>query len=147
MKNSDKEKYLGNLMDNSGKPKSTLDYRVGKGWGILSEIKAILNEVPLGNNKVEIGLQLRQGMIENGLLFNSKAWHSVSPYDLTPLAKVNEVLLRFLLDSLAKAPLETMYLETGAISIRFIVASRRMNYLQTIMKREEEELTRRVNNA
>ena len=37
-----------------------------------------------------------------------------------------------------------LYLESGATPIRFIVASRRMNYLQTIMKREEEELTKRI---
>ena len=144
MKNSDKEKYLGDFIEKSGKSKSTLEDRAGKGWGILSEIKAILNEVPLGKYKVEIGLQLRQAMLVNGLLFNSEAWHSVSPDDLTPLEKIDEALLRFLLDSHAKAPLESLYLETGSIPIRYIVASRRMNFLQTIVKRDEEELTRRV---
>ena len=99
MKNSDKEKYLGDFIDKSGKLKSTIEDRAGKGWGILSEIKAILNEVPLGKYKVEIGLQLRQAMLVNGLLFNSEAWHFVSPDDLTPLEKIDEALLRFLLDS------------------------------------------------
>ena len=38
MNNSDKEKYLGDYMDKSGKIKATIEDRVGKGWGILSEI-------------------------------------------------------------------------------------------------------------
>ena len=37
-----------------------------------------------------------------------------------------------------------MYLETGAIPLPFIVASRRMIYLQNILKRQPEELLRRV---
>ena len=37
-----------------------------------------------------------------------------------------------------------MFLESGAIPMRYILSSRRINYLQTILKRDEEELTRRV---
>ena len=37
-----------------------------------------------------------------------------------------------------------LYLESGAIPIRFILSSRRINYLQTILKREDEELIKRV---
>ena len=144
MKNSEREKYLGDYIDKSGKIKATIDDRISKGWGILSEIKAIINEVPLGKYKVEIGLQLRQAMLVNGLLYNSEAWHSVNLNDLASLEKIDEALLRFLLNSHAKAPLESLYMESGAIPMRFIVASRRLNFLQTILKRDEEELTRRV---
>ena len=35
-------------------------------------------------------------------------------------------------------------MESGAIPIRYILSSRRINFLQTILKREEEELTRRI---
>ena len=143
MNNSEREKYLGDYIDKSGKIKATIDDRISKGWGILSEIKAIIIEVPLGKYKVEIGLQLRQAVLVNGILYNSEAWHSVSLKDIESLEKIDEALLRFLLNSHAKAPLETLYLESGAIPIRFIVASRRLNFLQTILKREDEELTRR----
>ena len=54
------------------------------------------------------------------------------------------MLLRFLLNSHSKVPLEFLYLESGAIPLKFIIASRRMNYLQTLLKREDEELTKRV---
>ena len=56
-------------------------------------------------------------MLVNGLLFNSEAWHSVSPYDLTPLKKIDQALLRVLLDSHANAPLETLYFKTGSIPL------------------------------
>ena len=85
MNNSEREKYLGDFIDKSGNVKATIEDRTGKGWGILSEIKAILNEVPLGKYKVQIGLQLRQAMLVNGILYNSEAWHSVSGEDITPM--------------------------------------------------------------
>ena len=144
MNNSDREKYLGEYIDKSGKLKATIEDRVRQGWGILSGIRAIINEVPLGRYKVEIGLQLRQAMLINGLLYNSEAWHSVSNEDITAIEKIDEALFRFLLSSHAKAPLEALYLESGAIPIRFIVKSRRLNFLQTLLKREEDELTRRI---
>ena len=144
MKNSEREKYLGDFVDKSGKIKPTIDDRVAKGWGIVSEIKAILNELPLGKYKLEIGLQLRQAMLVNGVLYNSEAWHSVNSQDILALEKVDEALLRFLLGSHAKVPLEFLYLESGAIPIRFVISSRRINFLHTIIRRDDEELTKRV---
>ena len=110
MKDSEKEKYLGDYIDKTGKIKTTIDDRVGKGWGIVSEIRAIINEVPLGKYKLEIGLKLRQAMLVNGLLFNSEAWHSVSQDDISSLEKIDEALPRFLLGSHAKTPIEILYL-------------------------------------
>ena len=100
-----------------------------------------MNEVPLGIYKLEIGLQLS---LVNGILYNSEAWHSISQQEIQSLEKIDESLLRFLLNSHSKAPLEALYLESGAIPIKFIISSRRLNFLQTIMKRDEEELTKRV---
>ena len=143
MNESDQEKYLGDQIHKSGKTKATISDRVAKGFGIISEIQAILNEAPLGSYKVEMGFELRQAMLLNGILFNSEAWHSVTAEDITALEKVDEALLRYL-GGHAKAPIEMLYLESGATPIRFIIASRRMNYFQTIIKRDEEELTKRI---
>ena len=83
----------------------------------MSEIKAILSEIPLGSHKLEIGLQLRQAMLINGLLYNSEAWHSVSKQEISSLERIYESLVRFLLGSHSKVPLEILYLESAAIPI------------------------------
>ena len=83
-------------------------------------------------------------MLVNGILYNSEAWHSISQQEIQSLEKIDESLLRFLLNSHSKAPMEALYLEIGAIPIKFIISSRILNFLQTIMKRGEEELTKRV---
>ena len=71
MNDSNQEKYLGDLVNTTGNIKATVADRVAKGYGIVAEIKAILNEIPLGCHKLEIGLQLRQAMLINGMLYNS----------------------------------------------------------------------------
>ena len=144
MKNSEKEKYLGDQLSSSAKIKETIDERVAKGYGVVSEILAILDEIPLGKYKLEIGLKLRQAMLLNGVLYNSEAWHAVKKDDIKPLERVDECLLRSLLQSHPKTPIEFLYLETGSISISHIIASRRMMYLRTILCREDEELTKRI---
>ena len=83
-------------------------------------------------------------MLINGLLFNSEAWHSVSLQDIAGLEKIDEALLRYLLDCHPKTPLEFLFLESGAIPTRHILSCRRMICLQTILKRNDSELTKRV---
>ena len=78
-------------------------------------------------------------MLVNESLYNSEAWHSVSMED--------EALLRYLLDCHSKVPLEFLYLESGAIPVRFILSGRRINYLKTILNRDPEELIRRIYEA
>ena len=106
MKTSEKEKYLGDQIPKFGNIKATIEDRVAKGYGIVSEIKTLLDEIPLGIYRVEIGLKLRQAMLINGLLYNSEAWHSVSKDDTKQLEKIDEVLLRSLLGSHQKTPLD-----------------------------------------
>ena len=67
MKNSNKEKYLGDFIDKSGRVKQTIEERVAKGNGIVSEILAIIEEIPLGSYRLEMGLKLRQAMFINGV--------------------------------------------------------------------------------
>jgi hypothetical protein len=60
MPNSDREKYLGDIVDKSGKIRATIaiEDRQKKGYGLTAEILGILNEIPLGQHKMEMGLQL-----------------------------------------------------------------------------------------
>ena len=83
-------------------------------------------------------------MLLNGVLFNSEAWHNVTNKEIRRLEEVDEYLLRSLVSGHAKTPLEFLYLESGAIPIRHILACRLMIYLQTILKRDDSELTKRV---
>ena len=147
MKNAEQEKYLGDLINNSGTNRKNIEERRNKGFGIVAEILAILEEIPLGRYRHEIGLKLRQAMLINGILFNSEAWHAISETELRMLETVDEHLLRSLVKGQAKTPLEFLYLESGTIPIRYIIACRRLIYHQVLLKRDNSELTKKIYQA
>ena len=47
MKNIVREKYLWDIIDQSGTLQATIDKRKSKGDGIVAEILSIVNEIPL----------------------------------------------------------------------------------------------------
>ena len=52
MSDSTREKYLGDVVDKSGKIRATVEDRQKKGFAIVAEILAILEEIPLGKHKM-----------------------------------------------------------------------------------------------
>ena len=75
-------KYLGDTVHKSGKNMINIIERRAKAYAIFAEIRAILEDVPLGKYRTQIGLQLRQAMFVNGVLFNTEVWHGLKPKDI-----------------------------------------------------------------
>ena len=71
-------------------------------------------------------------------------WHGLRDCDVSNFAAIDKYLLRGLVDSHCKTPVEHLYLEMAALPIPHVMRARRLIYLQTILKRHESELTRRV---
>ena len=104
----------------------------------------MLKDLPVGHYRVQIGLELRQAWLINGTLFNSEVWHNVQDSDIAHFVAIDQYLLRGLVKAHAKVPLEHLYLETAALPIPYIVSSRRLIYLQTILHRSDEEITKQI---
>ena len=94
-----------------------------------------------------MGLHLRQAMLINGMLFNSEAWHGLKESHINELQKVDNYLLRSLFKSHSKTSTAFMHLETGTLPLKFIISSRRLNFLHNILKRNDIETIHRVFNA
>ena len=94
MKDADQEKYLGDIIHKNGSIQATIESRCKKGDGIIAEILSILNEVPLGKYKTEVGMKLRDAMLLNGILYNSEAWHGITNAQVVKLQQIYEALLR-----------------------------------------------------
>ena len=56
-------------------------------------------------------------------------------------------LLRYILKAHSKVQSELLYLETGALRMEQILSIQRLMYLQTILKRPDDELTKRIYNC
>ena len=140
MSETHEEKYLGDLFSDDGSNQKNLTARRNKAYGIVSEIMAILKEVPLGQYKIEAGLQLRNAMLLNGILTNSEVWYGLKDEDIVKLEQVDDYFLRELLNAHSKTAKEMLYLETGAKPIRFVIKNRRLGYLHHILTRDQDEV-------
>ena len=71
----------------------------------------------------------------------------MSQKNIEDLEIMDRILLRYILDAHSKVQKEFLYLETGAIPLAEIISTRRMMYLQNILKRPQEKLLRNVYEA
>ena len=78
MKDSNEEKYLGDIISSKGTLDETIKDRKLKGYSYISEIRALLSDMPFGHRRIEVGIMLRDAMFVNGILTNSEVWHSIT---------------------------------------------------------------------
>ena len=146
MQETDEQKYLGDYIMSSGSNKSTIDHRRAKGYAQLSEIQGILSEYPLGHHKLESGLNLREAMLINGMMYSSEVWHGITLRDIARLEQVDTSLLSSLASGHPKCPKEFHFLETGTLMIRHILTMRRLIYHHHILTRNDREIVRKIYN-
>ena len=80
-----------------------------------NEITSILDEIPLGPYKISVGLELREAMMLNGMLFNSEVWYNITEDEVKTVSEVDEFLLGKILNLPSKTPKDALDLETGCI--------------------------------
>ena len=62
--------------------KDNIEDRVVKAVASFAVIRAILEDIPLGRHRTEIGLELRQEMFLYRVLFNCEIWHKIKMHIL-----------------------------------------------------------------
>ena len=87
---------------------------------------------------------MRNAMLLNGILTNSEVWFGLTKTDYTILEQVDEFLLRGILQAHSKTPREMLYLETGAMPIRFVIKKRRLSYLHHLLSRDKSEIISQI---
>ena len=144
---TDEDKYLGDHINKNAKHATTVSRRRARGFGIISDIMQIIDHIKDSKRRIKVGLHLRQAWFINSLLVNVEAWHNVLKKDTDIFTNLDNYLMKKILGAQSKVPTELLFLETGAIPVRFILTSRRANFFHNILKREENELVKRVYNA
>ena len=83
-------------------------------------------------------------MFLNAILVNSEVWYGLKSSQYEVLEQEDEYLLRKIFNAHCKTPKEMLYLETGAIPIRFVIQNRRLSYLHHILTPNKNELISKV---
>ena len=83
----------------------------------MSEIRALLTDMPFGKRRIQIGLLLWDAMFVNGVLFNSKAWNNIIEKRMVGPNFFYRSLMGFIIGAHWKVQYGMLYLETSAITI------------------------------
>lgn len=128
------------IISSNGSNAKNIEARQNKGKGIVSQVMTILEDICFGNFQFEVAVILRNSLLINGILTNAEAWYDIKKNELETLEKVDESLLRQVLEAPSSTPKEMLYLEMGLLPIRFIIMSRRLNFLHCILNENKDSL-------
>ena len=138
------DSYLGDVISSDGKVNLTVENRVSRGIGIVSQIFDILKEVNFGQFFFEVALTLRESFLINGMLFNSEVWHGLTRANIEKLEEIDILFFRKLFNVPFSCPREAFYLETGCLPFNFIIKSRRLNYFHHLATRSRNEMLYKI---
>ena len=131
------ETYLGDILSCDGKNAKNLKSRISKGIGIVNQITNLMERISFGQHHFEIAILLRDSMLVNGMTTNAEIWYNLSESDIQEFENIDKLFFRRLLEVPKTTPIESFYLEMGAIPIGIIIKARRINYLRSILSRDE----------
>ena len=77
MKTASSEKYLGDIITNSGKIDENIEARVNKGNGSVNTIVSLLGEISFGEHYFDMAILFRNSMLINSLLSSSEILYGV----------------------------------------------------------------------
>ena len=132
--------YLGDIISSDGKNKKNVEKRISKGLGIITQIMNLLEIISFGSHYIEIALLLRESMFINGILFNAEVWYGFTSTEIGEFEKLDRLLLRRILGAPVSTPQEALYLELGIMPIDMVIKVRRVMYLHSLLRRNEDEM-------
>ena len=140
METTDSEKYLGDIISNDGTNTKNIKNRQNKGQGASTQVILILENIYFGKYYFQAAVALRNSLLISTMLFNSETWYNVTNVELERLEKIDEKCLRKILNAPFATPKIMLYLELGVTPIRYIVKSRRLNFLQYILHEDKSSM-------
>ena len=73
-----------------------------------------------------------------------ETWPHCTTARVEMFEKTEQAFFRKLLNAHSKTPIECLYLELGVIPLRFELMKRRILYLQDILNRNDDDITKKV---
>ena len=146
IKSTDKYLYLGEIICKSLTNKENISSKIAKCQGIKNDINFILNNIFYGDHFYDIMKLLRNSMFLSVLLGNCEVWPFVTKNDIKRLESCDRNFLANVMEVSTKGSYILMLLEGGLIPIRYLIISRRLNYLQNLLKSDNSCLAKQVLN-
>ena len=135
-------KYLGDQVADKWEPLYTKRMEKAQGYSIMC--LGMSSELSLGYQMYSVAKLLRMSIFLNGTLTNMETWPNCNTHRIESFERIEQSFIRKLLQAHSKTPIECLYLELGILPFRFHLMMRRIMYLNTILNRDDDEITKKV---
>ena len=99
-----------------------------------------LEDICFGKYHFVVAKMLRESLFLSSILLNSEAWYSIDKKSIEELEKVDNILLNKVFELPSSTPAAFLHLELGTFPIRFVIMTRRILFLQYILKEQGDTL-------
>ena len=101
--------------------KYTIELPKARGYSILSEISAMLKDLPIGNQSTQLGLKGRKAWFHNSCLGNSEVWNGISGNDLHALAVTDNSYCKIFLGQANNQKFQQQFYFLKPDKVQFII--------------------------
>ena len=137
---TDTYKYLGDHVSDGWE--TLYNKRWDKAQGYIAICLAMCSEISLGFQVYNTAKLFHQSIFINGALTNMETWPNCTSARTQSFERLEQMYFRKILSAHSKTPNESIYLELGVIPLTFQLMKRRILYLQLILKRNDDEITK-----
>ena len=137
-------KYLGDFINDKGTNADLVEDRVKKGDGCAVNIFSIVQEVTFGCYTLEATLLLYNSVFLATMLYNSQSWSRLTNKDMSMLKGCQLSFLKRILHAPKSAPTAIVIGELGVLPLEFEIQSRKLMFLQHILKLDQTDPVKQV---
>ena len=131
--------YLGDLINNKGTNADLITDRHQRGVTAMIKIEALVRETGLGIHTVNVHLLLYQSLFLSCVLFNSQVWRNLSEKEINKLESLQRRCLRKIFNAPHSTSRSFVYLEFGAVPIRYIIQQNQLMFLHHIVHLKDDD--------
>ena len=136
--------YLGDLINNKGTNLDLVSDRYQRGITAMIKIEALVRETGLGIHTVNVHLLLYRSLFLSCVLFNSQVWRNLSEKDINKLENLQLRCLRKIFNVPHSTLRAFVYLEFGAVPIRYIIHQNQLMFLHHIIHLEDDDPVKKM---
>ena len=144
MEQTDKQKYLGFVISNSGDNMVNIRSMKNKSIGIIKQIFKRLESLNLRRYYFECGMVFMNTMLRSSILYASETYHNLKENQVREIERIEENFMRKLLNTSRGCPITQLYLTLGQIPARFAMMRIRLSFLRYILNEDEDSAILRV---
>ena len=132
-------KYLGDIINSKGTMSDLVDDRVKKGNASVVNIFSIVQDVTFGAYTMESTLLLHNSLFLSSVLFNSQSWSRLTKKEMEKLKGCQISFLKRMMHAPRSTPNALTLCELGILPIEFEISSRKLMFLQHILKLDQTD--------